>query len=165
MTPDPYVGFLPRACAWGVDKLLLIALTALMAWLYPVAGLDWRALVACGAEAACWRPQLPLLADALVRWLIPATATVLFLTRLRATPGKLLLRAEVVDAVTGGTINTRQAWIRVAACALSYLTLGLGHLWMIVDARKQALHDKCAGTVVVRQRRSRSVASGPHLPR
>lgn len=147
-----YVGFIPRACAWVVDKLLVLALTSMMAWLWPVPGLSWQGLLACGNDLARWQAELPLIAMAVARWLLPAVLTVFFLTRIRATPGKYLLRAEVVDARTGGTLGQRQAWLRTLACGLSYLTLGLGHAWVIIDRRKQSLHDKIAGTVVIRRR-------------
>jgi len=153
MQPEDYVGFVPRACAWTLDKLLFFALTALMAKLWPVEGLDWHAVHACGLETACLETHWPQLADAFARWLLPAVATVFFLTRLRATPGKLVLRAEVVDARTGETLSARKAWIRVLGSVLSYMTLGVGHLMVIFDRRKQALHDKCAGSVVIRARR------------
>jgi uncharacterized RDD family membrane protein YckC len=149
--PVEYVGFTPRACAWIVDKLLVLALTSLMAWAWPVAGLSWHGLLACGGEFACLRAELPLVLVALARWLLPAVLTVFFLTRIRATPGKYLLRAEVVDADTLTTLGQRQAWLRTLACSLSYLTLGFGHAWVIVDRRKQALHDKIAHTVVIRR--------------
>ncbi|MBV8046067.1 MAG: RDD family protein [Paludibacterium sp.] len=152
MNDVEYVGFVPRAGAWLVDKLLVLGLTSLMAKLWPVPGLTWHVLAACGADGACWRATLPLVAMALARWLLPAVLTVFFLTRIRATPGKYLLRAEVVDADTGATLGQRQAWLRTLACTLSYLTLGLGHAWVIVDARKQALHDKIARTVVIRRK-------------
>jgi uncharacterized RDD family membrane protein YckC len=153
MNDFEYVGFLPRAGAWAIDKLLVIALTSLMAWLYPEPGLRWHALLDCGPHFDCLRPQLPLLALALLRWLLPAFATVLFLTRLRATPGKLLLKAQVVDARSGASLSSRQAWARVLGCVASYATLGFGHLMIIFDARKQSLHDKIAGSVVIRPAR------------
>lgn len=161
MKTEDYVGFVPRACAWALDKLLFVALTALLARLWPVQGLSWHTVYACGADPSCLEAQWPLLLDALTRWLVPAVATVFFLTRLRATPGKLLLQAEVVDARTGNSLSTRQAWIRVLACFLSYMTLGVGHLMVIFDRRKQALHDKCAGTVVIRSRRRQTSKTGP----
>jgi uncharacterized RDD family membrane protein YckC len=156
MNTPRYVGFAPRMSAWLVDKLLFIGITSLMAWLYPVKGLDWRALAACGLHSACYQAQTAPMVMALTRWLVPALIVVWFLTRLRATPGKLLLQAEVVDAQNGATLSARQAWIRVLACPLSYLTLGVGHLMVIVDPKKQALHDKIAGTVVIRPARHAS---------
>lgn len=158
MKSEDYVGFIPRACAWALDKLLFAAIAALMARLWPVEGLSWHAVRACGLVAACLETQWPLYLDALMRWFGPAVATVFFLTRLRATPGKLVLRAAVVDAHTGNTLSMRQAWIRVLACFLSYMTFGIGHLMVIFDRRKQALHDKCAGTVVVRARAAKKPA-------
>ncbi|TDR76651.1 RDD family protein [Paludibacterium purpuratum] len=151
MNDVEYVGFVPRAGAWCVDKLLVLMLTSLMAWAWPVPGLTWQGLVACGSDLARWQAELPLIAMALARWLLPAALTVFFLTRIRATPGKYLLRAIVVDAETGATLGQRQAWLRTLACGLSYLTLGLGHAWVIVDRRKQSLHDKIAHTVVIRR--------------
>jgi uncharacterized RDD family membrane protein YckC len=44
---------------------------------------------------------------------------------------------------------------RYAAKALSWLTLGAGFLVQLFTARKQALHDLIAGTIVIRQRRAR----------
>jgi len=150
--PDRYVGFVPRVACWSLDKLLFLALTSLLAWLYPVPGLSWRALWHCGLDLECIRPQAGPLAMAALQWLLPALAAVWFLTRMRATPGKLLLRAQVVDAISGATPSVKQAWLRVLGSGLSYLTLGAGHLLVLVDPRKQALHDKIAGTVVIRVR-------------
>jgi uncharacterized RDD family membrane protein YckC len=42
------------------------------------------------------------------------------------------------------------AWVRALGCILSICALGLGFLWIAVDAGKQAWHDKLAGTIVVR---------------
>lgn len=159
-----YVGFWPRAGAWTIDKLLVLALTSLMAWLYPEPGLSWQAFTACGLQLTCLYPLLPLLGMALLRWLLPAFATVLFLTRLRATPGKLLVKVEVVDAVSHQALNSKQAWARTLGCALSYATLGFGHLMMIFDARKQSLHDKIAGSVVIRPAATQTTAQ-PRQPR
>jgi uncharacterized RDD family membrane protein YckC len=161
--PVSYVGFLYRLAAWGVDKALVLAMTSLLAWQFPQPGLSWSAMMGCGVDLSCLRPQLPLLAMGLLRWMLPACATVLFLTRLRATPGKLLFRVQVVDANTGNSLNARQAWIRVVASLASYLTLGLGHLLVIIDGRKQALHDKIAGSVVIRPA-MRSIRVRPGQP-
>jgi uncharacterized RDD family membrane protein YckC len=42
------------------------------------------------------------------------------------------------------------AWVRALGCVLSICALGLGFIWIGVDAGKQAWHDKLAGTIVVR---------------
>ncbi len=84
------------------------------------------------------------------------------------TLGKMALSIRVVDAMTGGPISARQAVVRwlvrfVLWVALPLLTLGLGlvaavtdALWPLWDDRRQALHDKLAGTIVV---------AGPPPPR
>jgi uncharacterized RDD family membrane protein YckC len=79
------------------------------------------------------------------------------------TPGKWLMRMRVVRAVDHGAISYRQAAIRLVSEQLIFIVanifgkfLGplafLGFLdlaWIIWDPRRQALHDKVAGTVVV----------------
>ena len=65
------------------------------------------------------------------------------------TPGKLLLGIRVVDARTRGPLSAGRALARGFACVLNLLSLGLGYLWLVLDPRHQALHDKLAGTLVV----------------
>ena len=65
------------------------------------------------------------------------------------TPGKLLLGIRVVDAQTHGPLSAGRALGRGFACVLNLLSLGLGYLWLVLDPRHQALHDKLAGTLVV----------------
>ena len=40
--------------------------------------------------------------------------------------------------------------VRALGCILSLCALGLGFIWIAVDAGHQAWHDKLAGTIVVR---------------
>lgn len=54
------------------------------------------------------------------------------------------MRAASLDAPTSG-----QLLVRYIAYLASALPLGLGFLWVAVDRRKQAFHDKLARTVVV----------------
>jgi uncharacterized RDD family membrane protein YckC len=84
-----------------------------------------------------------------------------------ATVGKRALGVRVVRATDRGRIGVRQAGIRTVAFLAGPAILMLlvtpfnivgGVLWVadaglpLVDSRAQALHDKLAGTVVVRQR-------------
>ena len=66
----------------------------------------------------------------------------------------MLIRAKIVDAETGGPITRRQAVVRYLGYYVSLFGLGLGFFWVGWDRRKQGWHDKLAGTVVVRSRRS-----------
>lgn len=67
----------------------------------------------------------------------------------QATPGKIAVRARIVDARTGGRPGAGRFALRYAGYLVSALPLGLGFLWAAFDQRKQAWHDKLARTVVV----------------
>jgi uncharacterized RDD family membrane protein YckC len=88
-------------------------------------------------------------AHLIVDYLLPFVLTVVFWVRLKATPGKLLLGCQVVDASTGEGVSPGQAVLRYLGYILSTLPLGLGFFWMLWDRRRQTFHDKLAGTVVV----------------
>lgn len=66
----------------------------------------------------------------------------------QATLGKRALGIKVTD-LTGRRISFAHAVGRWFAAALSYLTLYIGFLMAAFTARKQALHDMVAGTLVV----------------
>jgi len=70
------------------------------------------------------------------------------------TLGMALLRLQAVDATAGQTpIRPEKAALRsLTAGALTIVPLGaiLDLLWPIWDARNQTIHDKAAGTVVLR---------------
>lgn len=66
-----------------------------------------------------------------------------------ATPGKLLFDCDVIDIRTGRPVTLIRALLRCLAYILSFMPLGLGFLWILWDQRKQAWHDKIAGTIVV----------------
>ena len=67
----------------------------------------------------------------------------------RATLGKLVVGVRVTT-LDGRRIGFGRATARLLAKLLSLALLGLGFVLAGVDARKQALHDKVAGTLVVR---------------
>ncbi len=64
------------------------------------------------------------------------------------TLGKLALKIKVVS-IDGSPLNWRKGILRSVGYLLSGAPLGLGFLWAIWDADKQAGHDKIAGTCVV----------------
>ena len=72
-------------------------------------------------------------------------------SRHQATPGKMLLGVQVVDQ-SGRPLSMAHAFGRHLAGFLSYLTsfaLYFGYWLAGLTARKQALHDLIAGTLVV----------------
>lgn len=139
-----YVGFWPRVGAALIDSLVLLVL--LIPALYLVYGGDYFL-----DEGLIKGP-----ADVLISWVLPAVAYIWLWHKLRATPGKMLVGAEVVDATTGETISLKQAVIRYLGYFLSTAPLCLGLIWVAFDTRKQGWHDKIAGTVVVRRKGGRT---------
>lgn len=88
-------------------------------------------------------------ADFFISYVCPALVSIWFWCRYRGTPGKLIVSAYVVDAVTYETVSRKQAIIRYLAYFVSFVPLGLGYVWVAFDQRKQGWHDKIAGTVVI----------------
>ena len=56
-----------------------------------------------------------------------------------------------VEARDGGRLGYRTALMRYAYAWVSVLALGLGLLWALVDRDRQFLHDRLAGTRLVRR--------------
>lgn len=137
-----YVGFWPRLGATIIDSILVIVICyPLLTLIYGKQYWSSTALV-----------QGP--ADLLLNWVLPAIAVVVFWVYRQATPGKMAIKARIVDARTGGRPSTAQLVGRYFAYYLSAIPLMLGFLWIAFDARKQGWHDKLANTVVVRPRRN-----------
>ena len=67
----------------------------------------------------------------------------------QATLGKRMLGLKVVD-VQGRRISFGKSSWRNMAKGLSMLSLGVGYLMPLWDRRKQAMHDKAVGCLVVR---------------
>ena len=79
----------------------------------------------------------------------PAIVTVLCWYRYGATPGKIAFSAKIVDARSGGRPGLARLVIRYLAYIISAAPLFLGFAWIAIDRRKQAWHDKIAGTRVI----------------
>lgn len=136
-----YGGFWRRVLAALVDALLFAIVEA------PFL------LLAYGPEYYDWDAPAELVAgwvDLVVSWIMPAVVTILFWRWKRATPAKMLLKMQIVDADTGETPTVGQCILRYVGYVLAALPCGLGLLWVAWDERKQGWHDRIANTVVVR---------------
>ncbi len=69
----------------------------------------------------------------------------------QGTYGKSLMGIKVSDE-SGSRIKPGQALIRNLSKLLCMLTLGIGYLTGFFDKRQQCLHDKIAGTLVIKDR-------------
>lgn len=90
--------------------------------------------------------------DFLLSWVLPAAIVICFWMFKGATPGKMLVSAQIVDARTGDKPSVLQLIGRYLAYFISALPLCLGFLWVAFDGRKQGWHDKLSNTVVVRRK-------------
>ncbi|KEQ11977.1 branched-chain amino acid aminotransferase I [Endozoicomonas montiporae] len=139
-----YAGFWTRFGATLVDTLVLLLVTVpLMMVIY-------------GNEM--WQDGTKVLGgwDILINWLFPVVFVILFWRYRGATPGKMLTSVQVVDARTGQIPGFRQSAIRYLGYFLSTIPLMLGFFWIAIDKRKQGWHDKLAGTVVIKRKKTDS---------
>ncbi|KXO09165.1 hypothetical protein AKG98_1377 [Moritella sp. JT01] len=134
-----YVGFWARCGASIIDMILMIAIT------FPILHMIYGSQYWYSEELIMGLP------DFIISWVFPFVATIMFWIYKSATPGKMVLKAKVVDAKTGNIPTVQQSVIRYIGYYISLLPIGLGFFWIGWDKKKQAWHDKLAGTVVIRQ--------------
>ncbi len=150
-----YAGFWIRLLATWIDTVLLLMVTwPLLWWIYGSELVAQTPQVIEGPADlfACLRPRGP--AELLISDVLPIIALIIFWRYRSATPGKMLLSLRIVDAKTHGGLSLGQSIGRFFAYIVSTIPFCLGFLWIAFDAKKQAWHDKLAGTVVIRGRGS-----------
>jgi len=86
---------------------------------------------------------------------LPALWVIGFWLLWQATPGKMLLDCQIVDARSQRKARPTQLIIRYLGYFASALPLGLGFAWALIDKRNQAWHDKLSETMVIMQDASR----------
>ncbi len=140
-----YAGFWIRVAAALIDSVLILIIVT------PI-------LVAIYGDAY-WAHSTLLIGfwDLLFTYILPAAAVVVFWVYKSATPGKMATKLTIVDAKSGGKPSTGQYVIRYIGYYAAMLPLFLGIIWVGIDKRKQGLHDKLAGTVVLRNTQSEPV--------
>ena len=137
-----YAGFWIRVGATLIDTLLLMLISVpLLTYTY-----GWNSFF----DSA--RGLVVGVADFLISYIVPAVALVVFWMYRQATPGKMIVSAKIVDAKTGGPLTVRQSIGRYLGYFVSTIPFGLGLIWVAFDPKKQAWHDKLAGTAVIRTR-------------
>ena len=134
--PLEYVGFWLRLGASVIDSLLALLITM------PLLGMVFGRVTDLTPADFRAHPEA-----ALVQWVLPTVLVIGFWIARQATPGKMLISARIVDARTGARPSIGQSLLRLLVVTA---TLGIGFLWVGLDARRQSWHDKAARTVVVR---------------
>jgi uncharacterized RDD family membrane protein YckC len=176
-TPDgvPLSGWWWRVLARILDGFILIPVYALA--LVPVVASQWHELtqwvddLSYAADHHLADAPMPALFDftsgpgiALLLSLVVTNIVweALFLSWKQATPGKLIcglrVRRRGTPGLTGSAILRRIGFVGAISLASEIPVLGIvfglvglvDYLWPLWDSKKQALHDKVAGTNVVR---------------
>jgi uncharacterized RDD family membrane protein YckC len=142
-----YAGFWIRLLAYFIDQMITSAAASIV--IVPIAG-----AVGLGALSRNRELLLGLLASYVAIALLAMVGQFLYhalfeSSNWQATPGKRILGLKVTDCACL-RISFGRAAGRYAGKILSGLILGLGYVMAGIDPRKQALHDKLAGTLVLR---------------
>ena len=141
----PYAGFWRRTLAWLIDASLLIA-----AWVVSLVVTAFIGTLAGATDAQLnnlsgWPLAIGLLVAV---WLY---STLMEASRRQATVGKLAAGVVVTDG-EGRRISWARANLRFWSKLISSLPLFIGFMIAAVTARKQALHDLIAGTLLLKHR-------------
>ena len=135
-----YVGFWLRVAASIIDSIIIVFITT------PVL------FAIYGDEYFSGDSLIHGFAELLISYILPAIAIIVFWIYKSATPGKMAVGAEIVDAKTLGKPSKWQLIGRYLGYYVSIIPFMLGIIWVAFDSRKQGWHDKLAGTVVIHKR-------------
>ena len=132
-----YVGFWKRTVAGLVDTfLILLVIFPILIWVYGIEYLNNEHL-----EKGSF--------DFIINYVFPTIAVILLWKYYQATPGKMIFKATIIDAKTGGKPSLRQLIIRYLGYFVALTPICLRYFWIVNDKKKQGFHDKLANTVVI----------------
>lgn len=163
---DKPVGFWARLAAYLADALALAIVCSvvwplvsyLTGWKVPElripdtmgANLDYEVLINIVKnymkEMQAAMPAL--IASSVVQWGVRLVYEVSFNGRFGATPGKMILGAQIVR-LDGSPLGYKRALLRWLAARVSDILCYAGYLFIAARPDKRALHDLMAGTKVV----------------
>ena len=144
-----YVGFWARFTAFVIDSVVASFLLAPMAM--TSSNIDIAKLSSSDPNESSAYLQ-SLLAPMMLQTVVVAMIIIAFWIYFSATPGKMLFRSYIVNAADFGKASATQLLVRYLGYFVSLIVFGLGFVWIGLDKRKQGLHDKMAGTVVINQK-------------
>jgi len=134
-------GFWVRFAASVIDGLLIDGVSAALLWL---------ALAVYGVEAQELTGTTRQVLGVVGTFFVALPYYSLGHYRWGRTLGKKAFGLRVVNASTLGRLTLKQALGRTAALPLSYAVGMLGFVIAAWDSKKRSLHDRLAGTVVIR---------------
>ncbi len=144
-----YATFLQRFGATLIDLVLLGVFVFLMTVIPSIIFVLLSALVFKSDQASSIF-GLVQIALQLLTYILCIIYPIYFTGKTGQTLGKKALHIKVVQLSTGEHPSFVQAFVReIIGKIISQLIFGLGYLWPLWDEKKQAIHDKIAGTIVV----------------
>jgi uncharacterized RDD family membrane protein YckC len=144
-----YGGFWIRTGAALIDSILVVIITA------PIV------TVVYGIDYWTSEERFQGIIGFLLSYLFPIVAVLVFWIYKSATPGKMVTNLTIVDAETGYKPSKGQFIGRYFAYYVSIIPFLLGIIWVGIDKRKQGWHDKLAGTVVIRNKVTKTATMKP----
>lgn len=166
-----YAGFIDRAAAAVLDLIIVGTLFYYLLQGVVIIGTFIGPFLFAGtARSISSAPEMPAILGCvlagsvllvLLTWIYSAGVTS---SPYQATFGKMVMGMKVTDT-DGRPLTFSQASLRYGAKILSTLILGIGLSLILFSGRRQGLHDRIAGTLVVYQPRPAKVPAeaGPTI--
>lgn len=150
-----YAGFISRLVAFFVDMATIAISFTVIGWLFTVTAtmIQFRTILGFSLRQF---PQIIAILDHIASPAVVAAITLIysfgyfifFWSMTGQTVGNAFVGLRVVTN-QGRRVPIWRAILRLAGYIISFATLFLGFLWIVVDNRRQGLHDKIAKTYVI----------------
>lgn len=137
-----YAGFISRLIAYVIDLVIISLSLIAISWTVTTT------IELLNLNSTAVSDFAKIMMTGVTIFLFVAGYFVLFWTLTGQTPGKLIMGLRIVT-LDGQQLSLGRSIRRFVGYILSFLTLYMGFLWILVDDRRQGLHDKIARTCVI----------------
>jgi uncharacterized RDD family membrane protein YckC len=152
-----YAGFVTRLIAWIIDQLVIVGFSFITGWIASFV-----------LDILAFDNQVYEITVAIILIIVNFAFLLFYFIGLwmisGQTLGKSIMGLRIVRA-DGARLKLRNAILRFIGYPISSLLLFLGYLMVLVDRRRQALHDKIGGTIVVYSESSEEKARNEEMLR
>jgi uncharacterized RDD family membrane protein YckC len=158
-------GFWRRGVGLIIDTMLFVVVSLSVHGALELAGFDvirWGRIRTASGRPSSIEIPIPNRVTAIVISISVTVAYAIMIQRRGATPGMKAMGLRAQDVATGANLSMRSALLREVPRLLlrqvgsfiPYVSLSVVFMyaWMIWDDKRQTLHDKVGGCIVVRTR-------------
>lgn len=142
----PKGGFWIRFAAVSVDGIILLIVQGIFGFFVGM-GVGMGSIMRGGISDE--GQLLSMIIGFFINILIGMAYHIFFVGWRGQTPGKMALKLKIIQT-NGEEMTYGKAFLRWVGYSISGLTLGIGYLMVAFTKQKQGLHDKIAGTYVIR---------------